>query len=292
MLAGQGGAQRHASSRCHRCQRSRQSAAASRGRQARRRHGVVVRWRSDFERREEHASHRAVDHAFPVGAVPSTHGRRPTPAPSSPTRIEQRLIALLVLPRQAGRGAAGRTSTTRASRASPPEYLYRQLVNFRDGRRTYPQMVYMSRHLSDEYLREIATYYSKLTPPFPTPIQPSATKEALARGEQIVRNGDQAKGIPACVACHGKALTGMLPGVPGPRRAVSRLHQWTARRVAQRPAQGDRARLHGAHRAAVERRRQRRGGRVPREHRRERRHSLPAPDAKQKLPMNCGSQPQ
>jgi cytochrome c553 len=76
-------------------------------------------------------------------------------------------------------------------------------------------MVYMSRHLSDEYLREIATFYSKLAPPFPTPIQPAATKEALARGEQIVRNGDQAKGIPACVACHGKALTGMLPGVPG-----------------------------------------------------------------------------
>ena len=148
----------------------------------------------------------------------------------------------------------------------PPEYLYRQLVNFRDGRRTYPQMVYMSRHLSDEYLREIASYYSKLSPGFPTPIQPSATKEALARGEQIVRNGDQAKGIPACVACHGKALTGMLPGVPGLVGLYPDYINGQMGALAQRFAQGDRARLHGAHRAAAERRRQRRRGRVSREH--------------------------
>src|SRR5215471_9356519 len=97
----------------------------------------------------------------------------------------------------------------------PAQYLYRQLANFRDGRRTYPQMVYMTRHLSDEYLLEIATYYSKLKPPFPTPIQPSLSKGTVGRGETLVRQGDQAMGVPACAACHGAALTGMQPGIPG-----------------------------------------------------------------------------
>jgi len=97
----------------------------------------------------------------------------------------------------------------------PAMYLYRQLANFRDGKRSYPQMVYMTRYLSDEYLLEIATYYSKLKPGFPTPIRTSASKEALARGETLVRQGDQAAGIPACAACHGMPLTGMQPGIPG-----------------------------------------------------------------------------
>ena len=76
-------------------------------------------------------------------------------------------------------------------------------------------MVYLVRYLSDEYLREIATYYSKLQPPFPPPTAPTVTKDALARGETLVRKGDSAKGVPACTACHGATLTGTLPGIPG-----------------------------------------------------------------------------
>ena len=179
--------------------------------------------------------------------------------------LEQRLIGCSFCHGKQGEGHRQNEYYPRIA-GKPPEYLYRQLVNFRDGRRTYPQMVYMSRHLSDEYLREIALLLLEAEPGFPTPIQPSATKEALARGEQIVRNGDQAKGIPACVACHGKALTGMLPGVPGlvglyPDYINGQMGAWrSGLRKATEPG------LHGAHRAAVERRRQRRGGRVPREH--------------------------
>ena len=110
--------------------------------------------------------------------------------------MEQRLLACSFCHGRQGEGSRQNEYYPRIA-GKPAEYLYRQLVNFRDGRRTYPQMVYLSRHLSDEYLREIAAHYAKLTPPYPTPIQPSATKEALARGEQIVRSGDQAKGIPA-----------------------------------------------------------------------------------------------
>src|ERR1700741_2094451 len=42
----------------------------------------------------------------------------------------------------------------------PGGYLYNQLVNFRDGRRQNPAMVYLVQHLSDRYLQEIAEYYA------------------------------------------------------------------------------------------------------------------------------------
>jgi cytochrome c553 len=80
--------------------------------------------------------------------------------------IEQRLIACAACHGKQGEGIRQNEYYPRIA-GKPAEYLYRQLVNFRDGRRTYPQMVYLVRHLSDEYLREIATYYSKLQPPFP-----------------------------------------------------------------------------------------------------------------------------
>jgi len=204
--------------------------------------------------------------------------------------LEQRLLACSFCHGRQGEGSRQNEYYPRIA-GKPPEYLYRQLVNFRDGRRTYPQMVYMSRHLSDEYLREIAAFYSKLAPPFPTPIQPAATKEALARGEQIVRNGDQAKGIPACVACHGKALTGMLPGVPGlvglyPDYINGQMGAWRSglrkatdpdcmARIAQRLSGADSAAA-AAYLASLPG--------TP--------TSLPAPATQQKLPMNCGSQPQ
>ena len=204
--------------------------------------------------------------------------------------MEQRMLACAGCHGKQGEGSRQNEYYPRIA-GKPAEYLYRQLVNFRDGRRTYPQLVYMSRYLSDEYLREIATYYSKLAPPFPTPIQPSATKEALVRGEQIVRNGDQAKGIPACVACHGKALTGMLPGVPGlvglfPDYINGQMGAWRSglrkatepdcmARIAQRLSGTDSAAA-AAYLASLPG--------TP--------TSLPAPETKQKLPMNCGSQPQ
>ena len=37
----------------------------------------------------------------------------------------------------------------------------------------------------------------------------------LAHGEQLVRQGDPDREIPACVRCHGPTLTGMEPAIPG-----------------------------------------------------------------------------
>jgi cytochrome c553 len=97
----------------------------------------------------------------------------------------------------------------------PAGYLYNQLLNFRDGRRHSPQMVGMVDHLSDAYLRDMAEYFAALDLPYPAPQVSSSNPALMAHGERLMRVGDSARKLPACAACHGAALVGMQPAVPG-----------------------------------------------------------------------------
>jgi cytochrome c553 len=97
----------------------------------------------------------------------------------------------------------------------PAGYLYNQLLAFRDGTRRYPPMNYLVAYLPDPYLREMAEHFAKLRPPFAPREQGNVDSATLARGQALATAGDPAKGIPACVACHGNGLTGMNPGIPG-----------------------------------------------------------------------------
>lgn len=97
----------------------------------------------------------------------------------------------------------------------PQGYLYKQLLNFRDGRRDYGLMSELIAPLSDAYLNELAGYFASLDLPYPPPQAPTLPPAQLARGEALVRQGDAARGIPACAACHGARLTGAAPFIPG-----------------------------------------------------------------------------
>jgi cytochrome c553 len=97
----------------------------------------------------------------------------------------------------------------------PAGYLYNQLRNFRDGRRKYPLMSYLVQHLSDDYLREIADYFSNQHPPYPAPATPQVSAAVLQRGRLLVQQGDPKKQVPACIACHGQQLLGVAPAIPG-----------------------------------------------------------------------------
>ena len=123
----------------------------------------------------------------------------------------------------------------------PAAYLYNQLLNFRDGRRHYGLMAQLVEPLSDAYLMEIAQYFSALDVPYPPPAAATASAALLQRGQQLVLQGDAARRVPACVACHGQAMTGVLPAVPGllglPRDYLNaQLGAWkTGQRRAQAP---------------------------------------------------------
>ena len=97
----------------------------------------------------------------------------------------------------------------------PSGYLYNQLLAFRSGRRKYPPMNYLLEFLPDQYLQDMANYFASQHPPLPTPAASEASVDILKRGEALVTHGDVSAQIPACASCHGPALLGMEPGIPG-----------------------------------------------------------------------------
>ncbi|WP_332877544.1 c-type cytochrome [Massilia sp. S19_KUP03_FR1] len=130
-----------------------------------------------------------------------------------PDTLAQRLIACTACHAQTDQ-ARGTDYFPRIG-GKPAGYLYNQLTNFRDGRRQYPVMTYMVTHLPDAYLHEIAGYFAAQHPPAPPAVPVSASTALLERGRVLAMQGDAARKVPACVACHGQALAGTLPTVPG-----------------------------------------------------------------------------
>lgn len=98
----------------------------------------------------------------------------------------------------------------------PAGYLHNQLRNFAQGRRHYELMARLVDPLTDAYLGEMAQYFAELKLPYPAPTANNTiAPERLAKGQQLVMQGDAARGLPACTQCHGEQLMGVQPHVPG-----------------------------------------------------------------------------
>ena len=86
----------------------------------------------------------------------------------------------------------------------PAGYLHNQLRNFAEGRRHYELMARLVDPLTDAYLGEMARYFADLQLPYPAPKAHNAiSPDRLARGQQLVTQGDASRGLPACTQCHG-----------------------------------------------------------------------------------------
>ncbi len=127
--------------------------------------------------------------------------------------IEQRVLPCMACHGQEGRATSDGYYPRIAGK--PAGYLYNQLLNFREGRRNYAMMTYVVERQSDAYLFEIAGFFAAQQLPYPPPQAPDVAAAVLERGRQLVTQGDAAKQIPACQACHGARLTGALPATPG-----------------------------------------------------------------------------
>jgi cytochrome c553 len=163
------------------------------------------------------------------------------PAGAAPfeNTIAQRVLACTGCHGREGRAAADGYYPRIAGK--PAGYLFNQLRNFRDGRRHYELMASLLELLDDDYLREIAAYFSSLDLPYPAPAPLAGSAAQRADGEALVRRGDARRGLPACNDCHGVAMTGRAPFVPGllglPRDYLNaQLGAWkTGRRRAASP---------------------------------------------------------
>lgn len=143
----------------------------------------------------------AASHAAPQ-AVPDTLAQRLVACTSCHARVDARgnPVNDSYFPRIGGK---------------PAGYLYNQLLNFREGRRQYPLMTYLVDHLPDPYLREIAGHFAAQPPAAHAAEAPAVSAQVLERGRQLAINGDSARKVPACIACHGQRLTGVEPTIPG-----------------------------------------------------------------------------
>jgi cytochrome c553 len=95
-----------------------------------------------------------------------------------------------------------------------PEYIVKQLTEFKAGKRKNAVMNGMAAAVQDADMPNIAAFYAskQAKPGF------AKNKETLALGEQIYRGGIAARQVPACAGCHspnGAGIPAQYPRVGG-----------------------------------------------------------------------------
>lgn len=91
-----------------------------------------------------------------------------------------------------------------------PEYILRQLQDFKSGKRKSAIMKPLASALSDEDMRNIAYFVGgqKIKQGF------AKDKETVALGEKIFRGGLSDRQVPACAGCHSPNGAGMPAQYP------------------------------------------------------------------------------
>jgi len=94
-----------------------------------------------------------------------------------------------------------------------PDYLAKQLLDFRDGRRSSDIMNEMAKGLQDEEIDALAGYFSAK----PALGHRIRDKALAAVGYYIFIKGNRFSGIPSCASCHGQEGLGtqQLPRLAG-----------------------------------------------------------------------------
>ncbi len=109
---------------------------------------------------------------------------------------------------------------TRGSPANPiiagqhPEYLAKQLAEFKSGRRNNAIMKGFASILSGDDMRNVSAFYGAKTarPGF------ARNKDLVALGERIYRGGIAERNVPACAGCHspnGAGIPAQYPRLAG-----------------------------------------------------------------------------
>ncbi|MEO7073468.1 MAG: c-type cytochrome [Rhodanobacter sp.] len=130
-----------------------------------------------------------------------------------PDTLQQRIAACTTCHGVHGEGRAGSKFFPRLA-GKPAGYLARQMQDFQLGLRKYAPMEYMTRHLTPEYMREIAEYFSAQEVAYVTSPAPAVSEAVLRRGQILTTQGDAQLRVPACSACHGTDLVGVEPSTP------------------------------------------------------------------------------
>ena len=110
-----------------------------------------------------------------------------------------------------------------------PEYLFKQLNEFKSGNRNNAVMMGMVAGLSAEDMRNLSAYYAAQK------LREAAAKDKdlVAHGRKLFRGGNLATGVAACAGCHspnGAGIPSQYPRLAGqhPEYVVAQLKAFRA----------------------------------------------------------------
>jgi cytochrome c553 len=149
--------------------------------------------------------------AQPKTAAPAAATTAATPASTAPATAAAPVAEVAVKPGDATAGQAkaavcgachgmdGNSSDAQYPKLAgqSEQYIVRQLTDFKAGKRQNPIMLGMATPLSTQDMHDVGAYFASKTP------LPGVADQALVeKGETLFRQGDNTRGIPACMACH------------------------------------------------------------------------------------------
>ena len=152
--------------------------------------------------------------AVVVAAAAPAWAAEPAKAPAKPDLARGQEIATQVC------AACHTADGSRGTPANPilqgqiPEYLVKQLQDFKSGKRDNAIMKGMAATLSEADMRNVAAFYAskEAKPGF------ARQKDTVALGERIYRGGIRDRMIPACAGCHtpdGAGIPAQYPRLSG-----------------------------------------------------------------------------
>ena len=111
-----------------------------------------------------------------------------------------------------------------------PDYIVKQVLDFRSGRRKHEFMAMMANSISDADLADIAAYFAA-EPAMTAGAHVAGEGEGAGEARQLYLHGDPARQVIACASCHGadgRGLAGAVPviGGQGLRYLAQQLEGW------------------------------------------------------------------
>ena len=134
----------------------------------------------------------------------------PTPAPVPADPAKGKLIAEQICAACHGVDGNSVAAANPVLAGQHPDYIVKQLTEFKSGKRANAIMAGMAAALTPEDMANIAAFYNSKAPVTGA----ARNKDTVALGEKIYRGGIAAKQVPACAGCHAPSGAGMPAQYP------------------------------------------------------------------------------
>lgn len=134
----------------------------------------------------------------------------PTPAPVPADPAKGKLIAEQICAACHGVDGNSVAAANPVLAGQHPDYIVKQLTEFKSGKRNNAIMLGMASTLSDQDMKNVAAWFGTQKPK----AREAQDPKTMEAGRAIYRTGIASAKVPACMACHGPAGNGMPSQYP------------------------------------------------------------------------------